>query len=124
MRKRKLLIVDVEEPPKPPLPSAFESERAKLSLLQGEARLDYGKNLDTVAKAYAWLTDSRNWFDGQTFIVKWDCYLPTVCSNHGSQLLMNPSDDGLARVVVVRQRELKTRPRPEEEEDVQSGTEA
>jgi len=109
---RKLLIVDVE--PTRDLMKATPKElgqaavRGELAKLTGSAFVEYGRNLDTIDRARAWLTDQRNWFSGQMFIVKWDGLTPTVCASHGEKLIREYWDDGLPSVVVIHQRNVRS----------------
>jgi hypothetical protein len=74
-----------------------------------------GSNLDTVEKARTWLTHPSNWFKSTLFIVKWDGYVPYINAKHARDLLANPSDDFMLRVIMTHQKMLKDRGQPEDE---------
>lgn len=103
MKQRKLLIVDVEEKAPIPIAPAVKAEMEKIAKLTGDALQAYGRQLDNVNKARAWLMDRRNWFKGQMWIVRWDGLIPTVCENHGEKLYSEPWDNGLPETVVIGQ---------------------
>lgn len=123
-KTRKLLIVEVEPRKEDTLftstPKQFglSAVSAHLAKLSGSEFADYGRNLDTVAKARAWLTDERNWFKSNMFIIRWDGLTPTVSEHHGKRLQNEPWDDGLAEVVVVRQQGIRAGHQDTEEQDV------
>ena len=80
---------------------------------------DFGRNLDTIAKARQWLTNPHNWFRGTLFILKWDGLLPTICERHGQRLIDEPHDDGLPIVVVCHQWDLRNGKKDPEFDDVE-----
>lgn len=63
----------------------------------------FGYGLDTVEKARRWITNPKNWFKSELFILRWDGLLPRVCERHGKRLLNEPWDNGLAELVVMEQ---------------------
>lgn len=116
-KARKLLIVDLTDD-SPAAIKVIEKtvEQVKLSALTGSAFAEYGRDLSTVARARAWLTDSRNWFSGQMYIIKWDGIVPKICSNQGQKLIDEPWDNGLPEVVAVGQRNIREGKREKEED--------
>lgn len=68
---------------------------------------DFGRNLDTIKKARQWLTNPHNWHEGETFVLKWEGLLCTICKKHGRRLIDEPWDDGLPEVVVREQIRLR-----------------
>lgn len=89
---RKLLIVDISG-----------ESTAKQNVQVEKLSDDFGRNLDTIAKARKWLTNPYNWHDGNIFIIKWDGLLCTVSRAHGQRLVDEPWDNGLPEVVVREQ---------------------
>lgn len=89
--------------------------RAVLREKVGEEFTQWGRDLNTVDKARAWLTDPRNWFEERTHIIKWDGIVPKVSSLHGRRLIQEYWDDGLAVVVVVGQRNIRNGQKEKEE---------
>lgn len=67
----------------------------------------FGRNLDTIEKARRWLTNPRNWFTSELFILRWDGLLPRISRRHGERLVRETWDDGLPWVVVREQRLLR-----------------
>lgn len=116
--KRKLLIVDVESEDRTPLPPALKQQIGLLSKLSGEQFFAYGRQLDTPTKARAWLMDKRNWFPGQSWIVRWEGLVPRICENHGQKLYDEPCDMGIPEVVVVKQVSIRAGARDVEDESV------
>lgn len=116
---RKLLIVDVEgsSVQRPQKPAVREQVHYLSTLKKGDTSWElYGKNLDTVAKARAWLMDRRNWFKGQMWIIRWDGLTPTITEKHGQELLDNPDDDGLPEVVIRHQQDVRSGAKEDTEE--------
>lgn len=96
---RKLLIVDVTD--------GVESVRPHTKEAAPKLSEEFGRNLDTVAKARQWLTNPHNWHEGQMFILKWDGLLCTISRTHGMRLVQEPNDNGLPEVVVREQYRLR-----------------
>jgi len=95
MKKRRLIIDDNEvQVVRPVLQSEKLSE-------------DFGRNLDTIAKARLWLTNPFNWHESNMYVLKWNGLIPSVNRNHGMNLVNEPHDDGLPIVVVRQQRDIK-----------------
>lgn len=101
VKKRRMLIVDVA----PENQTVYQ---------QNPLPREFGLNLDTVAKARQWLTNPHNWFNSETFILKWDGLVPMVCRRRGERLLKEPWDDGLPIVVVAEQIRLRRGGKKEE----------
>lgn len=103
-----------------PLPPTVQAQRDILAKLTGEQFTNYGRNLDTVPRAWAWLADRRNWFKGQMWIIRWDGLTPTITENHGEKLTQGPpvGDPGLAECVVVGQVSRRAGAKDIEEESV------
>ena len=93
---RKLIIRDCTE------------NDTKAPVIQKEKLPDeFGRNLDTVAKARQWLTNPHNWHEGFSWIIRWNGLLPTVNSTHGMRLVNEPWDDSLPLVVVRQQYDIR-----------------
>lgn len=94
--KRRMLIIDV-----PQDPNILPMQTEKLPE-------DFGRNLDSVAKARKWLTNPHNWHEGRLFTIKWNGLLPTVSRHHGMRLIKETWDDGLPMVVIRWQHDIRT----------------
>lgn len=79
-----------------------------LELPKEKLAREFGLDLNTIPKARRWLTNPQNWFESQTFILKWDGLVPFICRRHGLRLLQEPWDDGLPEVVVREQMRLRS----------------
>jgi hypothetical protein len=104
---RKLLIVDVESDG----PAKFFPTKENTPPLSEE----FGRNLDTIAKARQWLTNPHNWLDQNSFVVKWDGLIVKIAKHHGVRLFEETHDNGLPEVVVREQIRLRRGGRREEE---------
>lgn len=87
-RRIKIVDVDIEKP------SSLVSKKNTPPLSE-----DFGKNLDTVAKARAWLTNPHNWHESHMSIIKWNGLLCTVNREVAMELLDSPHDNGLPEVI-------------------------
>lgn len=68
---------------------------------------EFGRNLDTLAKARQWLTNPHNWHKSDMWILKWDGLLVTINERHAQNLIVNPSDNGLPECVLIEQYRLR-----------------
>jgi hypothetical protein len=76
---------------------------------------DFGYNLDTIEKARKWLTNPKNWFRSELFILKWDGIVPRISEKHGQRLINEPWDDGLPWAAVYGQKMLRNKRADEKE---------
>lgn len=104
--RRRLLIVDGEASKITMFPTKANTEK-----LPDE----FGKNLDTVSKAYQWLTNPHNWHDGNMFILRWDGLLCTINRTFAHHLLNGTDGQGIPEVVVREQMRLRRGGRQERE---------
>ncbi len=62
---------------------------------------DLGRNLESFEDVLAWLSHPSNWFKGDTYIVRWDGYVPTIAASHAWQLAPDSfGKDMMLRVVL------------------------
>ena len=85
-----------------------------LELPKEKLEREFGLDLNTIPKARRWLTNPQNWFESQTFILRWDGLVPYICRRHGLRLLQEPWDDGIPEVVVREQMRLRSGGRKDE----------
>jgi len=106
---RKLVIVDCT------------SEDTTTGLIYQKEKLseEFGRNLDTVAKARLWLTNPFNWHEGSITIVKWNGLIPSLSRHHGQRLTLETWDDGLPMCIVRQQYDLRNGKREPEEENAE-----
>lgn len=104
---RKLLIVDMDDG----APAKFFPTKENTPPLSEE----FGRNLDTIAKARQWLTNPHNWLDQDSFVVKWDGLIVKIAKRHGMRLFDEPHDLGLPEVIVREQIRLRKGGRREDE---------
>jgi hypothetical protein len=64
----------------------------------------FGRELDTLEKAWQWLTNPHNWHESRVYIIKWTGLVCTVTREHGERLIREPWDWGLPLAVVTTQR--------------------
>jgi hypothetical protein len=68
---------------------------------------DFGRNLDSVDKAYEWLVNPHNWFESTLDIVRWNGVIPTISKSRGELLARQPYDTGFPEVIMMLQRRHK-----------------
>jgi hypothetical protein len=86
-----------------------------------EAKL--GGNLNTIEDARRWLLHPSNWFEGRTYIIKWDGLVPTICKEHAERLVREHWDTGMYEVVVRHQLSLKRRGKDRDDPEPMLGEE-
>jgi len=98
-KKRRFIIVDVDDGKA----AKFFPTKENTPPLSDE----FGRNLDTIAKARQWLINPHNWLDQDSFVVKWDGLIVKICRRHGIRLFEEPNDLGLPEVIVREQIRLR-----------------
>lgn len=101
MPLRKLAIIDIE--------GDVTAPRAKIPKKEEVEKLseDFGRNLDTIAKARQWLTNPHNWHKSDMYVIKWDGLLTTINRRHAIEMLNSVNDNFLVEVVIREQMRLK-----------------
>jgi hypothetical protein len=96
----------------------YMDEVQEVKAVEQEKPLPDGYNLDTIEKARAWLSDPKNWFRSELFVIKWEGLIPKISEKRAKRMLAEPWDDGMPWCVVYGQKERRSKKDRGEELDI------